>query len=219
MSCALNSYREEKTEIEGSSTRIMAITRKLWGLVSPWIVLEKLEIRELPTEQLPCGTTFTFQILRFHDPCVWFDQDPVKFHTVQTNNPKAKSIFKTRFRVKNKKHKFFTKLKKISLCPDYGSLTLKTVLAVPRLHSFTGRRTQDAHRTQDSGRKTTGPGPVLTYWYSGKASVRYLLSPLSNDLNLEFSPSSREHVLKFVSLSLWVQFNFVESWEWKLSWT
>ena len=41
---------------------------------------------------------------------------------------KLKAFCKTRFHVKNKKPKFSTKLKKISLCHDYGSLTFKTVL-------------------------------------------------------------------------------------------
>ena len=50
---------------------------------------------------------------------------------------KLKAFFKTRFRVKNKKLKFFTKLKKISLCHDHGSLTFKTVLAVPCLEPET----------------------------------------------------------------------------------
>ena len=53
-------------------------------------------------------------------------------------------------------------------------------------------KTQDPHRTQDSGRRTTGPGPDLKHTaISGRDSFSCLLSPLLNDLDLKFSPSPR----------------------------
>ena len=53
-------------------------------------------------------------------------------------------------------------------------------------------RTHDPHRTQDSGRRTTGPGPDLKHTaISGRDSFSCLLSPLLNDLDLKSSPSPR----------------------------